>query len=72
MSNIHTGLAYMVNPDQANMGGKIAFIFFALLVLADIFVFMFYPETKDRSFEEIDELFARGVNPRRFEKTRLQ
>lgn len=65
-------LPYMINPDQAAMGGKVAFVFFALLVLADGFVFWFYPETKGRSFEEIDELFRRGVAPRKFKGTRLQ
>ena len=39
-------LPYMINPNEANMGGKVAFIFFALLVLADIFVYFYYPETK--------------------------
>ena len=38
----------MVNPDEANLGGKIAFVFFALLVFADVFVFFYYPETKVR------------------------
>ncbi|PSN69430.1 general substrate transporter [Corynespora cassiicola Philippines] len=64
-------LPYMVNPDQANMGGKVAFIFFGLLLLGDIFVFFYYPETKGRSFEEIDALFERGVPPRKFETTKL-
>lgn len=40
------GLAYMVNPDEGALGGKVAFIFFALLVFADVFVYYFYPETK--------------------------
>lgn len=39
-------LPYMINPDQANLGGKIAFIYFALCILADIFIFFYYPETK--------------------------
>ena len=65
-------LPYMINPDQAAMGGKVAFVFFALLVLADVFVWFYYPETKGRSFEELDALFARGVSPRQFSRTRLQ
>lgn len=65
-------LPYIINPDQANLGGKVAFIFGALLIFADIFVFFYYPELKGRSFEEIDALFARGVKPRHFAKTRLQ
>jgi hypothetical protein len=38
----------MVNPDQANMKGKVAFIFFGILVVCDVFVFFYYPETKVR------------------------
>ena len=54
----------MINPDEGNMGGNIAFIFFGLTFLLSIFAFFYYPETKGRSFEEIDELFARKVNLR--------
>ncbi|KAH7112489.1 general substrate transporter [Dendryphion nanum] len=64
-------LPYMINPDEANMGGKVAFIFFALLLLGDAFAFFYYPETKGRSFEEIDELFERGISPRQFASTKL-
>jgi hypothetical protein len=39
-------MPYMVNPDQANMKGKVAFIFFGILVVCDVFVFFYYPETK--------------------------
>ncbi|KIW13987.1 hypothetical protein PV08_06768 [Exophiala spinifera] len=64
-------LPYMINPDEANMGGNVAFLFFGCLVVGDIFVYFAYPETKGRSFEEIDELFNRGVRPRDFAKTKL-
>ncbi|KAL2811271.1 general substrate transporter [Aspergillus granulosus] len=65
-------LPYMVNPDEANMGGKVAFIFFGILVVSDVFVYFFYPETKGRSFEEIDELYARGIPAWRFADTTLE
>ena len=78
---------YMVNPDEGNMGGKVAFVFFAMLFIFDIFVFFYYPETnvsdssnhivnvtkneQNRSFAEIDELFARKISPRHFARTVL-
>lgn len=65
-------LPYMINPDEANMGGKVAFIFFAILLVGDIWAFFTYPETKGRSFEEIDALFDRGVSPRHFASTKLE
>ncbi|KAL6241312.1 hypothetical protein RBB50_011785 [Rhinocladiella similis] len=54
---------YMINPDQANMGGKVAFIFFGCWVVGDVFVYFACPEMKGRKFE-IDELFNRGIRPR--------
>lgn len=39
-------LPYMINPDEANMGGNVAFVFFAASVPSCIFVYFFYPETK--------------------------
>jgi hypothetical protein len=36
-----------------------------------VFVWFFYPETKGRSFEELDALFSRGVKPRHFARTQL-
>ncbi|KAJ0418877.1 general substrate transporter [Aspergillus carlsbadensis] len=70
-------MPYLVNPDQANLGGKIAFIFFGILAICDVFVFFYYPETKacytflGRTFEEIDELYAMGISPRKFSQTVL-
>ncbi|KAL4879268.1 general substrate transporter [Aspergillus karnatakaensis] len=65
-------LPYMINPDEANMGGKVAFVFFGILVVSDIFVFFYYPETNKRTFEEIDELHARRVPAWKFSKTQLE
>jgi hypothetical protein len=54
-------LPYAINPDQGNLGGKIAFVFGAVMVVSCIFVFFFVPETAGRTFIEIDELYRRGV-----------
>lgn len=57
-------LPYMFNPDEADMGSSINFIFGGLSVLS-IFVFYFFlPECAHRSFEEIDEMFATNVPAR--------
>lgn len=64
-------LPYAINPDQANMGGKIAFVFGGILVFAVVFIFFFVPETKGRTYIEIDELWNGGVAPRRFGSTVL-
>ncbi|CDK24449.1 unnamed protein product [Kuraishia capsulata CBS 1993] len=65
-------LPYMFNADQANMGSKINFIFTGMSFLS-IFVFYFIqPETAGRSFEEIDELFANNVSPRKWKSYKTQ
>ena len=39
-------LPYMINPDEANMGGRVAFIYFGLNFIACVVIFFYYPETK--------------------------
>lgn len=54
----------MFNPDQADLGSYINFIFTGLSFIS-IFIFYFYPpETAHRSFEEVGELFAAKVPAR--------
>jgi len=64
-------LPFAVNPDQGNLGGKIAFIYGGILAVSCIGIWMYYPETKGRTFLEIDRMFEMGVKPRDFEKTVL-
>ncbi|KAF9876902.1 MFS hexose transporter [Colletotrichum karsti] len=64
-------LPYAINPDQGNLGGKIAFVFGSTLAVCIIFIFFMIPETKNRTNIEIDELWSRGVPPRKFKTTIL-
>lgn len=64
-------LPYAINPDQGNMGGKIAFVFGGTLVFSTVFIYFFIPETKGRTYIEIDELWARRVPARKFGSTKL-
>jgi SP family general alpha glucoside:H+ symporter-like MFS transporter len=59
-------LPFMFNPDKGNLGAKVAFIFGGLSVLCCIYVYMYHPETKGRSFEELDEMFIKGIPARQF------
>lgn len=65
-------LPFAVNPDQGNMGGKIGFVYGGILALCCVGVWWWYPETKGRTFEEIDILFESGVKPRMFGRTKLE
>ncbi|KAI1000344.1 hypothetical protein K3495_g7851 [Podosphaera aphanis] len=64
-------LPFAVNPDSGNLGGKIAFIYGSILAVSCIGVWRWYPETKGRTFEEIERLFEMDINPRDFKKTVL-
>lgn len=64
-------LPFMVNPDQGDMGGKVGFVYGTILAISCVGVWWWYPETKGRTFGEIDRLFEMRVKPRDFEKTRL-
>ncbi|WQF76442.1 Putative major facilitator, sugar transporter, major facilitator superfamily [Colletotrichum destructivum] len=59
-------IPYMFNPDKANLGAKIAFIFGGLCFFSLLYLWYFQPETGGRSYEELDEMFKRGVPARKF------
>jgi MFS family permease len=54
---ITCGSPYLINPQLLNMGVKLGFIFGGCLVVGTIWVYFELPETKDRTLEEIDEMF---------------
>ncbi|KAH8429960.1 uncharacterized protein LDX57_007632 [Aspergillus melleus] len=58
-------IPYMVNPDEANMKGKVGFVFGGCAAVATAMSSIYVPELKGRTFEEIDIMFARRVPPRR-------
>jgi SP family general alpha glucoside:H+ symporter-like MFS transporter len=60
-------IPYLFNPDQANLGAKVAFIFGALSVLSTVYLWSYQPETSGRSFAQLDEMFVKKVSARRFE-----
>jgi SP family general alpha glucoside:H+ symporter-like MFS transporter len=65
-------LPYLVNPNEADLQGKVGFIFGGLMALGALYSFFFVPETKGRTFREIDQLFASHISPRKFHKTQLE
>ena len=54
---------YMVNPDKANLRGKVGFVFGGLCALGTLWSYFYIPELKDRTFQEIDYLFQNRVSP---------
>ncbi|PVH69734.1 general substrate transporter [Cadophora sp. DSE1049] len=59
-------LPYLFNPDKANLGAKISFIFGGMSVLSCIYVYFYQPETTGRSYEELDEMYMKHVPARAF------
>lgn len=45
------------------IGPLILLIFFGMLVFGFIYVYLFIPETKGLSLEEVDEMYRSGVKP---------
>lgn len=60
-------IPYMINPDQANMRGKIGFFFAGLSLLSLVWAYLRVPESRGRTYEELDVMFSRGVRTRDFE-----
>lgn len=65
-------LPFAGNRDQGNLGGKVTFIYGGILSVSCAGIWAYYPETKGRSFADIDRLFEMGVKPRDFERTVLE
>ena len=57
---------YMVNPTEANWHGKAGFFWAGTCLVSFVWAFFRLPETKDRTFEELDILFAKKVPAREF------
>jgi uncharacterized membrane protein HdeD (DUF308 family) len=55
---------YMVNPDKANLRGKVGFVFGSLCALGTVWSYFYVPELKGRTFQEIDYMFHSRVKPR--------
>ncbi|KAJ5630398.1 uncharacterized protein N7484_010498 [Penicillium longicatenatum] len=59
-------LPYMFNPNEANLGAKVTFIFGGLSVICLVYLWFFQPETAGRTYGELDEMFMKKVPSRKF------
>jgi SP family general alpha glucoside:H+ symporter-like MFS transporter len=57
---------YLLNPGAANAGAKIEFLYGGISVFSLIWCIFRLPETKGRTYEELDILFERKVPARQF------
>jgi MFS transporter, SP family, general alpha glucoside:H+ symporter len=64
-------IPYMINPDEANLQGKLGFFFGGLAAACFAWAICRVPETGSRTYEELDLLFGRGVPARKFKDYRI-
>lgn len=57
---------YFMNPSEWNLKGYAGFIWGSTAFLLGIWTFFRLPETKNRTFEELDIMFAKGISARKF------
>ena len=62
---MNTAIPYMVNPNEANLKGKVGFVFGGLALIGTVGSFFYVPELKGRTFFEIDAMFFDRVPPRK-------
>lgn len=61
------GIPFLLNRDQANWDGKVGFLFAVTGVMCTGWCWLCLPESKGRTSGELDVLFEREVDSRRFE-----
>ncbi|KAH6684831.1 maltose permease [Plectosphaerella plurivora] len=64
-------MPYLINTDQANLGGKVCFIFFGASLPVCIWLWFKLPELKGRNYAEIQEMFNRNIPSREFKNYKL-
>ncbi|KAH6996941.1 maltose permease [Ilyonectria destructans] len=65
-------LPILINPGQANLGGKVAFVFFAASLPFAVYFFFCLPEMKGRSYLELEDMFQKKVPARQFKNYRVE
>ena len=61
-------MPYLINTDQANLGGKISFVFFGTSLPMCVYLYFCLPELRGRNYAEIQEMFDNRVQARQFKK----
>jgi hypothetical protein len=65
-------IPYLINVQYANLGGKVGFIYGGTNVIMVVVAFLYIPELKGRTLEEVDQLFASGLPLRKFKGIRTR
>lgn len=55
----------MYNSTAGNLGGRCGYFFFGLSAICIVVIYFFIPETFNRSYAELDEIFQERVPARK-------
>ncbi|QPG98007.1 hypothetical protein C2857_007145 [Epichloe festucae Fl1] len=61
-------MPYMLNSKEADWGGKAGFLFGAISIVCLVWCYFRLPESRNRTYEELDMLFQRRVPAREFKR----
>jgi hypothetical protein len=61
---MNIAIPYLMNPDEADLKGKVGFVFGGLAAIGTVGAWLYVPELKGRTTIEIDLMFARRVPSR--------
>ena len=64
-------LPYMLDPNNANMQGKVGFVFGGTSLLSAVWAFLRLPETAGRTYDEINYMFEKKVPARNFRNYKI-
>lgn len=59
---------YLINPKELDLKGNTAFVWFVTAFLTLTWAYFRLPETKNRTYEELDIIFDRRISARQFSK----
>lgn len=62
---------YLINPTEAGLKGKTAFVWFGICTLTMVWALFRLPETRGKTYEELDVLFEKRVPAWKFNKTKV-
>ncbi|KAK1727034.1 maltose permease [Colletotrichum acutatum] len=65
-------MPFLINPSNANLGGKVAFVFFGPSLLCSIYLYFCFPEMKGRSYLELENMFQKRLPTREFKNYRSE
>ncbi|KAL2793654.1 general substrate transporter [Aspergillus keveii] len=59
-------MPYIFNPNKGNLKAKTTFIFGGFSIICWTYLYFYHPETKGRSYQELDEMFTKRVPAKQF------